>query len=113
MHVVLVSARIELIFLTAAGVVLCFGFRLRIMLITHQYCRAVLAQSPWLPSSLCHLANEQAWGDRGTQEAGGTQPEQLALMTQGTSHGMGNNKTGAVGDMQSGDWLSISQQAIA
>ena len=33
--IVLVSARIELIFFLVAGIVLCFGFRMRIMLITH------------------------------------------------------------------------------
>ena len=33
--VVLVLAEIELIFFLAAGAVLCFGFRIRIMLITH------------------------------------------------------------------------------
>jgi len=33
--VVLVSAGIELIFFLVADIVLCFGFRMRIMLITH------------------------------------------------------------------------------
>ena len=32
---VLVSAGIKLIFFLVAGIVLCFGFRMRIMLITH------------------------------------------------------------------------------
>jgi len=38
---VLVLAGIELIFFVVAGIVLCFGFRMRIMLITHwgfSYC---------------------------------------------------------------------------
>ena len=35
MPYVLVSARIELIFFLVAGIVLCFGFSVRRMLITH------------------------------------------------------------------------------
>ena len=35
MGIVLVSAGIELIFFLVAGTVLCFGFSVRIMLITH------------------------------------------------------------------------------
>jgi len=35
-RLVLVSAGIELIFFLVADIVLCFGFRMRIMLITHQ-----------------------------------------------------------------------------
>ena len=33
---VLVSARIELIFFLVAGIVLCFGFSMRIILVTHR-----------------------------------------------------------------------------
>lgn len=36
-HLVLVSAEIELICFLVAGTMLCFGFSLRVMLITHMF----------------------------------------------------------------------------
>lgn len=41
-HAVLVLAMIELIFVLVSGMVLCFGFRLKIMLITHQYFSCII-----------------------------------------------------------------------
>lgn len=67
---VLVSAAVELIFFLAVSIVLCFGFRLEIMLITQGYficCWAVLLESVGLGAFPPHPTREQAGG---AQEAG-------------------------------------------
>ena len=68
--VVLISAGIELIFFLVAGTVLCFGFRMRIMLITHRCfscCWAVLTLVKDFSAS--HALPARSWE--------GAQPGQL------------------------------------
>jgi len=67
-NLVLVSAEAELIFFLAAGIVLRFGFSVRMMLVTQRcfgHCWAVLTQSPG-PSCPSHRpTGEWAGGARG------------------------------------------------
>ena len=66
---VMVLAGIEIIFFTVAGIVLCFGFSMRIMLITHRCfscCWAVFTLNQGLSSS--HALPAEKVGD--AQEAG-------------------------------------------
>jgi len=61
----------ELIFFPIAGIVLCFGFRMRIMLITHRCfscCYAVLTQSQGL---FCFLYRPGSEGDGVHERLGG------------------------------------------
>lgn len=65
---VLVLASTELIFLLVSGIVLCFEFRMRTMLISHlcfNYCRAGLTLSQRLVSFSVCPASRQAGDEAG------------------------------------------------
>lgn len=84
---VLVWAGVELIFFVVIGMMLCFGLRMRTMLITHRcfsYLRAVLAQSQGFSCSWCCLANEEAGGAPGAGMGRGQ--DSWPRMPNGMSH---------------------------
>ena len=75
--IVLASAGIELIFFLVAGIVLCLGFSIRRMLITH-WCLQLLLSSVQTKSRIFQLlmpSQQEGW--RGTRSWEGTQPGQL------------------------------------
>ena len=115
---VLVSAGIELTFFLVAVVVLCLGFSMRRMLITH-WCFQLLLSSVYTKSRIFQLlvpSQQEGW--RGTKSWEGTQPGQL---TQTGQRGIPYHvtscpvcKLGGVGrrgaDHYSGtNWASVSK----
>lgn len=97
----LLLAEMELIIFLVAGTVLCLGFRVRIMLITHlcfSCCWEGLAQSQRFFSFSCGPESEEAGGDEkmGGDTAGTADPE----WPEGYPRPYGivlNTKTGGVG----------------